>query len=56
VPAFTVKQALENPQRDVSHRIVLPPASFLHEKKRSSALACGGALHSRTSPERVLLL
>ncbi|HCB1500563.1 TPA: indolepyruvate ferredoxin oxidoreductase subunit alpha [Klebsiella michiganensis] len=32
-PAFTVKQALENPQRDVS-RIVLPPASFLHEKEK----------------------
>ncbi|MDG1641010.1 indolepyruvate ferredoxin oxidoreductase subunit alpha [Klebsiella huaxiensis] len=32
-PAFTVKQALENPQRDIS-RIVLPPASFLHEKEK----------------------
>ena len=32
-PAFTVKEALENPQRDLS-RIVLPPASFLHEKEK----------------------
>lgn len=32
-PEFTVKDALENPTRDVS-RIVLPPASFLHEKEK----------------------
>ncbi|EEZ9700337.1 indolepyruvate ferredoxin oxidoreductase subunit alpha [Escherichia coli] len=32
-PAFTVKDALANPQRDVN-RIVLPPASFLHEKEK----------------------
>ncbi|HUG24520.1 indolepyruvate ferredoxin oxidoreductase subunit alpha [Piscinibacter sp.] len=32
-PAFTVRDALENPQRDVS-RIVLPPASFLHEHEK----------------------
>src|SRR5262245_6447409 len=32
-PAFTLKQALENPIRDVN-RIVLPPASFLHEKEK----------------------
>ncbi|MBS0317738.1 MAG: indolepyruvate ferredoxin oxidoreductase subunit alpha, partial [Proteobacteria bacterium] len=32
-PAFTLKQALENPRRDVN-RIVLPPASFLHEKEK----------------------
>lgn len=32
-PAYTVKEALENPQRDLS-RIVLPPASFLHEKEK----------------------
>ena len=32
-PAFTLRQALENPVRDVS-RIVLPPASFLHEKEK----------------------
>ncbi|SIR50202.1 indolepyruvate ferredoxin oxidoreductase subunit alpha [Pseudacidovorax sp. RU35E] len=31
--AFTLKEALENPQRDVS-RIVLPPASFLHEQEK----------------------
>ncbi|MCV9940659.1 indolepyruvate ferredoxin oxidoreductase subunit alpha [Boseaceae bacterium BT-24-1] len=32
-PAFTLKEALENPRRDVD-RIVLPPASFLHEKDK----------------------
>ncbi|MGC8040593.1 indolepyruvate ferredoxin oxidoreductase, partial [Salmonella enterica] len=32
-PSFTVKDALENPARDLS-RIVLPPASFLHEKEK----------------------
>jgi len=32
-PKFTVKDALENPTRDVN-RIVLPPASFLHEKEK----------------------
>lgn len=32
-PAFTVRDALEGPQRDVS-RIVLPPASFLHEQEK----------------------
>ncbi|MDC9581545.1 indolepyruvate ferredoxin oxidoreductase subunit alpha [Xenorhabdus sp. PR6a] len=31
--AFTIKDALENPARDLS-RIVLPPASFLHEKEK----------------------
>ena len=30
-PGYTLRQALENPVRDVN-RIVLPPASFLHEK------------------------
>ncbi len=30
---FTLKEALENPQRDVS-RIVLPPASFVHEQEK----------------------
>lgn len=30
---FTLKEALENPQRDVS-RIVLPPASFQHEQEK----------------------
>jgi indolepyruvate ferredoxin oxidoreductase alpha subunit len=30
-PRHTLKQALENPVRDVN-RIVLPPASFIHEK------------------------
>jgi indolepyruvate ferredoxin oxidoreductase alpha subunit len=34
-PAFTVRDALDNPQRDVS-RIVLPPASFLHEQEKVS--------------------
>ena len=32
-PAYTLAQALENPQRDTS-RIVLPPASFVHEKEK----------------------
>jgi indolepyruvate ferredoxin oxidoreductase alpha subunit len=32
-PGFTLKDALENPTRDVS-RIVLPPASFLHEREK----------------------
>ena len=32
-PAFTLREALENPKRDVS-RIVLPPASFAHEKEK----------------------
>ncbi|MGY5802741.1 thiamine pyrophosphate-dependent enzyme [Rhizobium sp. LEGMi12c] len=32
-PAYTLKQALENPIRDVN-RIVLPPASFMHEKEK----------------------
>ncbi|MES2533507.1 MAG: indolepyruvate ferredoxin oxidoreductase subunit alpha [Pseudomonadota bacterium] len=31
--SFTLKDAMENPQRDVS-RIVLPPASFLHEQEK----------------------
>nr|WP_246365591.1 indolepyruvate ferredoxin oxidoreductase subunit alpha [Gellertiella hungarica] len=32
-PAFTLKEAMENPVRDVN-RIVLPPASFGHEKDK----------------------
>jgi indolepyruvate ferredoxin oxidoreductase, alpha subunit len=32
-PGYTLKQALENPVRDVN-RIVLPPASFTHEKHK----------------------
>jgi indolepyruvate ferredoxin oxidoreductase, alpha subunit len=32
-PSFTIGQALDNPQRDVS-RIVLPPASFVHEQEK----------------------
>jgi indolepyruvate ferredoxin oxidoreductase alpha subunit len=32
-PTFTLKDALERPHRDVN-RIVLPPASFLHEKEK----------------------
>ncbi len=32
-PGFTLRQAMEQPQRDTS-RIVLPPASFLHEKEK----------------------
>ena len=32
-PGFTQRDALENPVRDVD-RIVLPPASFLHEQEK----------------------
>ena len=32
-PAFTLKEAMENPVRDVN-RIVLPPASYLHEREK----------------------
>ncbi|MDH6267392.1 indolepyruvate ferredoxin oxidoreductase alpha subunit [Rhizobium sp. SG_E_25_P2] len=32
-PDYTLRQALEQPMRDVS-RIVLPPASFVHEKEK----------------------
>lgn len=32
-PTFTLKEALEAPRRDTS-RIVLPPASFVHEKEK----------------------
>ncbi|MCA0240792.1 MAG: indolepyruvate ferredoxin oxidoreductase subunit alpha [Proteobacteria bacterium] len=32
-PSFTLRQAMEQPQRDTS-RIVLPPASFLHEQEK----------------------
>jgi indolepyruvate ferredoxin oxidoreductase, alpha subunit len=32
-PPFTLQDALDNPTRDVS-RIVLPPASFLHEQEK----------------------
>ena len=32
-PAFTLREALESPQRD-TNRIVLPPASFLHEREK----------------------
>ena len=32
-PPFTLQQAMENPVRDTS-RIVLPPASYLHEKEK----------------------
>jgi len=35
VPSMTVKDALEAPKRDVE-RIVLPPASFLHEQEKVS--------------------
>lgn len=34
-PEMTVTQAIENPKRDLS-RIVLPPASFLHEHEKVS--------------------
>lgn len=32
-PAFTLREAMEQPRRD-TNRIVLPPASFLHEKEK----------------------
>lgn len=32
-PAFTLKDAMEHPRRDTS-RIVLPPASYLHEQEK----------------------
>jgi indolepyruvate ferredoxin oxidoreductase alpha subunit len=32
-PTFTLKDAIENPVRDVS-RIVLPPSSFMHEQEK----------------------
>lgn len=32
-PAFTLQQALEQPRRDLG-RIVLPPASFVHEREK----------------------
>ncbi|GAB4282716.1 MAG: indolepyruvate ferredoxin oxidoreductase subunit alpha [Roseovarius sp.] len=32
-PAMSVRQALENPRRDIS-RIVLPPAAFAHEQEK----------------------
>src|ERR1051325_1347545 len=32
-PRFTLKDAIENPVRDVS-RVVLPPASYLHEQEK----------------------
>src|ERR1700723_3357753 len=32
-PSFALRQALENPVRDVN-RIVLPPASFMQEKEK----------------------
>jgi indolepyruvate ferredoxin oxidoreductase alpha subunit len=32
-PRFSLKDALENPKRDLN-RIVLPPASFLHEREK----------------------
>ncbi len=34
-PATTVKDALEHPKRDLQ-RIVLPPASFLHEQEKAT--------------------
>jgi len=32
-PQFTLREALENPQRDVN-RIALPPATYVHEKEK----------------------
>ena len=35
-PSFTLRDAVENPQRDVN-RIVLPPAAYVHEKEKLEA-------------------
>ena len=35
-PGFTLKDAVENPRRDVN-RIVLPPAAYVHEKEKLEA-------------------
>ncbi len=35
-PSFSLKDAVENPQRDLS-RIVLPPAAYMHEKEKLEA-------------------
>ena len=35
-PAFSLKEAVENPQRDLN-RIVLPPAAYVHEKEKLEA-------------------
>jgi len=35
-PSFSLKDAVENPQRDLS-RIVLPPAAYVHEKEKLEA-------------------
>ena len=32
-PSFTLREALENPRRD-TERVVLPPASYLHEREK----------------------
>src|SRR3954451_1280293 len=32
-PSFTLREAMENPQRD-TNRIALPPATYLHEKEK----------------------
>jgi indolepyruvate ferredoxin oxidoreductase alpha subunit len=45
-PRFTLQEAMEQPQRDTS-RIVLPPASFLHEKEK---LSSAGRPRCATSP------
>jgi indolepyruvate ferredoxin oxidoreductase alpha subunit len=34
-PAFTLKDAIERPERD-TNRIVLPPASYLHEQEKTT--------------------
>ena len=53
-PPFTLKQALEQPRRDAS-RIVLPPASYLHEKEKiEQPLAGGRRLHQAAQAQRGL--
>ena len=51
-PSFPLARALDAPSRD-TNRIVLPPASFLHEKEKSrAALARGSRIHPRPRHER----
>ncbi len=51
---FTMQDARDTPQRDTD-RIVLPPASYLHEKEKvEQRWPRGGEIHPGSSVERVL--
>ena len=53
-PTFTLKDAMERPVRDTT-RIVLPPASFLHEQEKiHTAVARGAAVHPGARPQRAV--